>query len=342
MNEPRFILSRKIVLQKYNEIKELGVEVSFSYKTNNEVGEVLKKETDCSFSAHTINNVGRLNCNNRVWFFAQGWDKEQVKLLLNKDLKGIVVDNINDLNVLLSELKESKKKINLLLRMKLKENTIHTGRHFVYGFPSKEVKELIPKLRENKFIEKLGIHFHRKTQNISEWNYLQELQMTFSEDFFDQIDIINIGGGLPALYKNVTDQAINGIKEKIKELVKYCSKKKIVVISEPGRFISAPSVKLETEIINIYDKNIILNCSIFQGALDSFIVPIKLIVEGELDEGDSFVLKGFSPDSSDIFRYKVFLKNPKIGDKIVFLNAGAYNYSTNFLGMNKISTCFVD
>ncbi|MBL7169437.1 MAG: decarboxylase, partial [Candidatus Aenigmarchaeota archaeon] len=44
----------------------------------------------------------------------------------------------------------------------------------------------------------------------------------------------------------------------------------------------------------------------------------------------------------DIFRYRVKLKNPKVGDKIVFLNAGGYNFTTDFCNLPKLDVEFVD
>jgi ornithine decarboxylase len=44
----------------------------------------------------------------------------------------------------------------------------------------------------------------------------------------------------------------------------------------------------------------------------------------------------------DIFRYRVYLENPETGDKIVFLNAGAYTYSTDFCNLEKLETIIVD
>jgi len=44
-----------------------------------------------------------------------------------------------------------------------------------------------------------------------------------------------------------------------------------------------------------------------------------MLVEGELDgDGKFYLIKGNSPTRDDIFRYKVKLINPKVGDKIVF------------------------
>ena len=114
------------------------------------------------------------------------------------------------------------------------------------------------------------------------------------------------------------------------------------MIIEPGRYIAASSVKLETNIVNIYDNNIVVDCSIFNAAMDTWIANIRLLVENELEQGNAYTIKGCTPDSVDIIRYKVFLRDPKIGDKLVFLNAGAYNFNTNFCNLPKLETVIID
>ena len=114
---------------------------------------------------------------------------------------------------------------------------------------------------------------------------------------------------------------------------------------EPGRFIAAPAIKLETEIIQIQKENIIINTTLYNCALDTLIGGHKMLVEGELkmeEEGMNYLIKGNSPTRDDIFRYKVKLKKLEIGDKIIFLNAGAYNYTTDFFGYKKLKTEVID
>ena len=63
----KFILSKNRALAQYNMIKQLSDEVSYSYKTNFQVGQLLKEMTDCSFSVHSVESVDQLKCSNRVW-----------------------------------------------------------------------------------------------------------------------------------------------------------------------------------------------------------------------------------------------------------------------------------
>jgi ornithine decarboxylase len=236
------------------------------------------------------------------------------------------------------------RQITLLLRMKMKENTIHTGKYFVYGMDSKIVNEKLKEFRKKSYIDKLGVHFHRKTQNVSEWNIVDELND--SVDDFDLIDIVNIGGGLPVKYKNTSDFSIDAIFDKINNLNTFLKSKNIQLMIEPGRFISGPSVILETSVINVFDKNIILNASVYNSSPDIIVYSIKLLVDKENDSDESgteYLLKGNTACSMDIFRYKVkFSTSPKVGDKIIFLNAGAYNYCTDFMSLKRLDTVIID
>ncbi|MCX8178445.1 MAG: decarboxylase [Candidatus Aenigmarchaeota archaeon] len=339
----RFIVSRSKLLSQYKILKDLGLKISYSLKTFPEIAHILEDETDSFFTIHMMESFSFVKDHSRIWFVAQAWSKDQIKSLIEKKVRNFIVDNETDLKVLIEYLEKKDVKINLLLRLKMREHTIHTGKYFVFGMYSKQINEWIPKLRKIKNIEKLGIHFHRKTQNTSEWNIKDELTQMIAADVWGMIDIVNIGGGLPVDYKNTTARNIDFIFQKIKELREWLNDKGIEMIIEPGRFLAAPPTKLETEILSIHENNIIVDASVYNGSMDSIIVPIKLLVENEVDEGENYVIKGCTPCSMDIFRYDVKLKEkPKVGDKIVFLNAGAYCFTTDFCNLPKLPVVFVD
>mgnify|MGYP000182737872 CR=1 FL=1 len=65
-------------------------------------------------------------------------------------------------------------------------------------------KKQIQKIKKEK-INHLGVHFHRKTQNVSEWNLVRE-----REGIFD-VDEVIIGGGIPSSYANTNDAKIQFI-----------------------------------------------------------------------------------------------------------------------------------
>ncbi|MFC2142935.1 decarboxylase [Candidatus Aenigmatarchaeota archaeon] len=338
----RFLLSRKKAIEQYNIMKDLSDVVSYSVKTNKNIAPILEEQTDAMFSLHFSESIDTIKDKKRVWFLPQSWTENEIVSLLEKGITSFIVDNERDLNALLQALEKKEKKINLLLRMRLKERTIHTGKHFVFGMYSDQVNKLIPALRANKSIDKLGIHFHRKTQNISEWLLKEELEDILNKETLDSIDILDIGGGFPVRYKNHNVEVLPHIFENVKALKGWLNDNGIKMIVEPGRFIAGPAVSLEAKIINIYNNNIVVDCSVYNSAMDTFAAHTRLMIDGELETGENYVIKGCTPCSLDVFRYRVFLASPKIGDKLVFLNAGAYNYSTNFCDLGQIETVVVE
>lgn len=340
MSKPKFILSKSKVMEQYKKVEALADIVSYSSKTNQLITKILEENTDCMFSVHLENELKHVKDLSRVIFLAQGWTVDHIKELTEKGLNYFVVDNEPDLDILERFLKNNDVKINLLLRLKLKELSIRTEKYFVFGMTSGVVNKRIKELRENKNINILGVHFHRKTQNMSEWSLRYELSETLEEEVIEMIDVVNIGGGLPSEYANTNVDVVNSIFERIKELKEWLNKNNIKMIIEPGRFIAAPGCKLVTKILGIYENNIIVNASVYNSDMDALIVPVKLLVENELKKGEGkpYVIKGITPCSMDLFRYRVYLKEPKVGDELVFINAGAYNFASDFCDLEKMDT----
>jgi ornithine decarboxylase len=344
MPRAKFILSKKKVLEQYEKVKDAADIVSYSSKTNQDVTKILEKNTDCLFSVHFIDELDHIQDKSRVIFLAQAWDEKLIKKLTDMKINYFVVDNEQDLDALIRFIEANDVKINLLLRLRLKELTVKTERYFVFGMSSETIKKRIKELRNNNKINKkiklLGLHFHRKTQNMSEWDLKYELSNIFDENVLKLIDVVNIGGGIPSVYANTNEDVIPSIFEKIKAFNSWLKTYDIKMIIEPGRFIAAQACKLVTQIKAIHDNNIIVNASVYNTDMDALVVPVKLLVEGELKkgEGQPYIIKGITPCSMDLFRYRVYLKEPKVGDEIVFLNAGAYNFTTDFCDLKKLET----
>ncbi len=343
MNEAKFILSKKRLREQVEKLKDLNLKISYSYKTNKIVGNLLEEMyQDMDLSVHDLKEIGEVKEIKRVWFFTQAESKRELSGSLEKGVRKFVVDNVVDLQNLLETIQEKKEKIQLSLRMKFQEHRVGTGRYFVYGMSAKKVNEIIDKIHHNPFIERLGVHIHRKSQNTSEWEIKEEIEDSLSEKNFERIDFINLGGGLPIQYKNYSSSLDIYIFSKIKEVVDWMSKNGKDIYIEPGRFLAGPCIKLVTSILQVYEKTVVINTSIYKCALDTHLTETKMIIEGELEEGKGYTIKGNSPTRDDIFRYKVRLSEPRTGDDIVFINAGAYNYTTDFFGYKKLETVIVE
>jgi len=346
MNKVKFVLSKSKVLEQYQQIVPLTDFISYSSKTNQVVTTILEKETDCFFSVHFFNELEHIKDCSRVLFLAQAWNDVEIKELVRLGINNFVVDNESDLDTLLDYLTNTNLKVNLQLRMKIRENSLRTERYFVFGMSAEVINKRVKELSQNKNIAKLGIHFHRKTQNMSEWNYIHELSCNLEEETLQHISILNMGGGLPSEYANTNVEVLQGIFSKITEFRNWLSQYNIKLMLEPGRFIAAPAGKLITQIIGIHENNIVVNASVYNTDMDALVVPVKLLVEGELTKEDSdsrpYVIKGITPCSMDLFRYRVYLKEPKVGNTLIFLNAGAYNFTTNFCDLEELETEVVE
>ncbi|MBI2542628.1 MAG: decarboxylase [Candidatus Aenigmarchaeota archaeon] len=341
-NKARFVLSKSKLLEQYNAVKNISGNISYSLKTNPVVGKLLEENTDSWFTVHFMEYLDNVKDKNKVWFVGQSWSNEELNQLFEKGVRSFIVYNEVDLNSLIEFMKSRDDKINILLRMRMKEHTIRTEKYYVFGMFSQQINNLIPQLRQNRKIDNLGVHFNRKTQNISEWSLKEELSEVLHKDTLKQIDILNIGGGIPIQYKNYNVDVLPHVFSKIKELKEWLNGYNVKMIIEPGRFVAGPCIKLEAKIIGIHDNTIVVNCSVYNSSMDTIVANIKLLIEGELEQGTPYLIKGYTPDSMDIFRYRVYLNNPKIGDTITFLNAGAYTYSTDFCNLAKLETVIID
>jgi ornithine decarboxylase len=331
-----FELSKKALKEYYKKLEPISDIIAYNLKSNEAVGKVLESETNCLFTISSINSLGAIKDKKRIIYILQGEEKKEIEKIYKSGINSFIVDNKNDLEKVL----DLNKKITLFLRIKFKEHTVYTGKYFVYGFSWQDTNKLIKELSKNKKIE-LGIHFHRKTQNIGEWNLVEEFFEAISKENFKHIKIINIGGGLPIEYVNSMPDT-KAIMTSIKNFKIKLNKLGVKLMVEPGRFLAAPSIRLHSKIKNIYDNNIILDCSIYNAYFDTYLFHMRLIVLDENKGTEKYLLKGMSPDSLDIFRYSIMLPKKKVGDTITFLNAGAYNFYSEFNNMDKIETKIVD
>jgi len=334
--DAHFILSKKILKEQVDLLKDLRLKISYSYKTNREVGNILQEiAPEVDFSIHAKEEIEMIQDKSKISFFTQAESVEELKEIVSTGIKNFVVDNEIDLNNILEA---AATKINLSLRMKFQEHRIGSGKYFVYGMPSRRINEIISEIKDNPLIDQLGIHIHRKSQNTSEWEIKEELEDSLTKESLERLNIINFGGGLPTKYRSYTSKVLPYIFQKLTNAKEFLEQYDIQTIIEPGRFLAAPCIKLDTEIIQVQNENLIINTTIYNCALDNILTGTKMLVEGEQEEGTAYLIKGNSPTRDDIFRYKVKLDNPKVGDKITFLNAGAYNYTTDFFGYKKLKT----
>ena len=108
MSSARFILSKKVLQEQVDKLKSLGLKVSYSYKTNREVGNVLQEiDKDVDFSIHAREEIDMIKDKPKIWFFTQAESVEELKEIFELGVRNFVVDNEIDLDNLLEGVSQS-------------------------------------------------------------------------------------------------------------------------------------------------------------------------------------------------------------------------------------------
>ena len=212
-----------------------------------------------------------------------------------------------------------------------------------YGFDDKGFKRALRKAKENDWPVK-GITFHVGSQNNALGAWKQSLKkikdfIEIADEFGFSVDYLNLGGGIPAKYNGKTrpvDYYIKGICDLVKDLRKKYDFKKVFI--EPGRALSANTMVLVTEVIDIKSYKsppiAIVDTSVFTGIiepLEHFEYPIlslnQIYKNPHIKPTKFYKLGGSSCDGYDIIHRKALLpKNLDVGNKLVILYAGAYTF----------------
>lgn len=245
------------------------------------------------------------------------------------------IDNDTDFEILSKINQKLLAKMKIGLRVYLNESGVWN--RFGYDITSKNLSELVRKINSIKKLS--GFHFHFSTNNFKISNY-QKLLFRI-KDFCDstklRLEFLDIGGGLPAVNEFVYEF------EMYQKLPSFISETfpAVKIISEAGRNIVANAVDLETEVISLkeidknkFQVNVDINILHFPCYYEKKYwveyIPIQK-AKKQLTEIEIFGNSCMQIDKiSDLMMIK---QNPRVGDKIIIHNIGAYSYSqaANFI-----------
>jgi ornithine decarboxylase len=203
-----------------------------------------------------------------------------------------------------------------------------------------------------------GISFHVGSQMLDpeSWSYaIQHSAKLISMLKRDHIhvELLDIGGGFPVCYKDVSRDNIDKISGKIiKALTKYIHGD-VRIVAEPGRYLVADSGVMVSTIIGTAERfgrkwlhlDVGANNGLMEAVQTSNALEYPVFDSKKSDEKDIFVLTGPTCDSQDTIMFDVPVSaDIQIGDKIYFEYAGAYTtaMSENFNGFPSPKTYVVD
>lgn len=196
-----------------------------------------------------------------------------------------------------------------------------------------------------------GIAFHVGSQQtrLEQWDdavaQAAELFAALEKDGIE-LQLLNIGGGLPAHYSDPVAgmdayaMAIGGA------LSKHFGNRLPRTVVEPGRYIVGDAGVLQTEVVLISQKSyddevrwIYLDVGRFNGLAETEGEAIRYPIRTPWDgtETGPVVIAGPSCDSVDIIYERANYQMPlglQIGDKLQFMSTGAYTTTYSSVGFN--------
>lgn len=333
---PFFVCSRRILKTQIESLKDLGLDIYYSTKTNPEKGilDALRGE-NVGFSVSSKQEYLRVLSAGAgpedIIYYDRAPTKGKIAWLIDRGCVNFTVDSTAAFENLMPFVREG-------MCVFLRTRTCEAGNPysgFDAGMPFRELDKLFGAIKKSG--AKTGILHHSSSQleNPADWmKKFEELQRA------PEVDIINIGGGIPIDYGGGkgSDRILEVISKGVSGL------DGVRVIAEPGRYIVGPACSLvgRVELVSGYDA--VLNCSVYDTHIDTIIANIILPARTIENKGKKheYRLLGSSLCSLDVFNEHAKLEELREGDFVVLDNAGAYNFSSEFCTGSGIETHIID
>jgi len=266
-----------------------------------------------------------------------GKELDLVNNILKKvDVLYFNIDNDTDFEILKKiDLLDLKNKLKIGLRVYL--NTEGVWNRFGYDISSKQFLAAVERLQT---ITKLsGLHFHFSTNNFKITNYQSLLSKI--RDFLDksqtELEFLDIGGGLPAANEFIYEAEVyQRLPDILAELFP-----KARIISEAGRNIVADAVDIRARVISLkktgekkFQVNINTNIMHFPCFFEKkFWVEYLPEKKGRKQPVEIEIFGNSCIQVDKISDSMVIEQMPKVGDKVIIHNVGAYSFSqaANFI-----------
>ena len=289
-----------------------------------------------------IKLIKKINPDVNLHFMHTIKSKESISsAYFNYGVKSFSLDNKDELRKILEATNQAKD-LNLFVRIAISNEYAEIDLSRKFGAPPSEALGLVRLCKE--YSKKLGVSFHVGSQCMEKISYSKGIHEIGNIIKKTKIipDIINIGGGFPAIYPNLKPEPLIKYIEEIKKGIKNLKLNKLPeIICEPGRSIVAESGSTIVKVVLRKKQNLYINDgtygSLFDAGFPNFIFPSKMITNGRIQSKKltSFSFFGPTCDSLDYMKGPFLLPNNiKEGDYVELGQLGAYGltFRTNFNG----------
>ena len=293
-------------------------------------------------SLNEIKLIKKINTEVNLHFMHTIKSKESISsAYFDYGVRSFSLDSKDELRKIL-EATNKAKDLCLFVRIAISNEHAEIDLSRKFGALPSEALGLVRLCKEHS--KKLGISFHVGSQCMQKISYSKGIREIGNIIKKTKIipDIINVGGGFPAIYPDLKPDALIKYMEEIKNAIKNLKLNKLPeIICEPGRAIVAESGSTIVKVILRKKQNLYINDgtygSLFDAGVPNFIFPSKMITEGRIQSKKLSPFSFFGPtcDSLDYMKGPFLLPNNiKEGDYIELGQLGAYGltFRTNFNG----------
>jgi ornithine decarboxylase len=198
-------------------------------------------------------------------------------------------------------------------------------------------------------LQPIGLSFHVGSQCLRAQNWVNAIRACGeiwqrAEACGYHFHFLDIGGGFPAgHYHDASIPTIENIGELTMEAIRqYIPHTNPMLILEPGRGMVGESGRLVVSVVGKAkrggDEWLYLDAGVFNGLMETFegFPPVTRLLAADADDRPmmSYTLAGPSCDSCDVVARNLELPEIHIGDRLMFLDTGAYTneYAVAFNG----------
>ena len=321
--------------------------VLYAVKTNpdEKVVKIISDNGIENFDVASLNEVKlvrKINNKAKVYFMHTVKNRESIKEAYTKyNVKDFALDTKDELLKIL-EATNNAKDLNLYVRVSISNEHAEIDLSRKFGATSSEALGLLRLCKAHA--KRVGLSFHVGSQCMHKISFAKGINEIGKIIKKTKIvpDVINVGGGFPAMYPDLIPEPLDNYLDVIKESLKNLKLEKTPeIFCEPGRAIVAEAGSTIVKVLLKKKNKLYINDgtygSLFDAGAPNFVLPAKMITNGRVVSKKKTAFNFYGPtcDSLDYMKGPFLLPNNiKEGDYIELGQLGAYGttFRTKFNG----------
>ena len=293
-------------------------------------------------SINEIKLIRKIDDKAKVYFMHTIKSRESIsEAYFNYNVRDFALDSKEELLRIL-ESTNNAKDLNLYVRIAISNEFAEIDLSRKFGALPNEALGLLRLSKEHG--AKVGVSFHVGSQCMDKISFSKGIAEIGNIIKKTKIipDVINIGGGFPSIYPDLTPEPLDNYINEIKISLKNLKLEKMPeIFCEPGRALVAESGSTIVKVLARKKNKLYINDgtygSLFDAGVPNFVLPSKMITNGRIlsKKLTAFNFYGPTCDSLDYMKGPFLLPNNiKEGDYIELGQLGAYGttFRTKFNG----------